>query len=89
MQPRAVRQRFEIQAPDRTAPRHAEAVPKDGFRYIDRCCRRPASLVGQQTLVFLRVNGAADHNGYASQFKAAQFLRLAESKGSKTLGNSW
>ena len=28
---------------------------------------------------------------YASclQFKAAQFLRLAESKGNKTLGNTW
>ncbi|KAF2468139.1 HCP-like protein [Lindgomyces ingoldianus] len=26
---------------------------------------------------------------YASQFKAAQFLRLAEEKGSKTLGNTW
>jgi hypothetical protein len=25
----------------------------------------------------------------ASQFKAAQFLRLAESKGNKTLGNTW
>jgi hypothetical protein len=23
------------------------------------------------------------------QFKAAQFLRLAESKGNKTLGNTW
>jgi hypothetical protein len=31
---------------------------------------------------------AAD-NGYASQFKAAQFLRLAEEKGNKTLGNTW
>ncbi|KAF2707560.1 HCP-like protein [Pleomassaria siparia CBS 279.74] len=26
---------------------------------------------------------------YAPQFKAAQFLRLAEKKGSKTLGNTW
>ncbi|KAF2132582.1 hypothetical protein P153DRAFT_283581 [Dothidotthia symphoricarpi CBS 119687] len=28
-------------------------------------------------------------DAYASQFKAAQFLRLAESKGNKTLGNTW
>lgn len=45
-----------------------------------------ASLFGQQYA------GSSDGkyaNWSASQFKAAQFLRLAESKGNKTLGNTW
>ncbi|KAK7554831.1 hypothetical protein IWX91DRAFT_276952 [Phyllosticta citricarpa] len=39
-----------------------------------------ASLFGQQW--------KANH-AHAHQFKAAQFLRLAEEKGNKTIGNSW
>lgn len=45
-----------------------------------------ASFVGQHSLC------SADTDVliyYASQFKAAQFLRLAETKGNKTLGNTW
>jgi hypothetical protein len=68
----------------------SETSPKHGlhFLFLFWSCTI-ASFVGQQAgqhevesmLMFIFV--------CASQFKAAQFLRLAEQKGHKTLGNTW
>jgi hypothetical protein len=46
---------------------------------------QPHSL-GSNTVTF---SAAADDMANIRQFKAAQFLRQAESKGNKTLGNTW
>jgi hypothetical protein len=50
----------------------------------------PSSLqphcLGSNTVTF---SAAADDIANIRQFKAAQFLRQAESKGNKTLGNTW